>query len=28
MPPLSLTEEEARLLGDAVHAAIAEVTGP
>jgi adenosylmethionine-8-amino-7-oxononanoate aminotransferase len=28
MPPLSLTVEEARLLGDAVHEAIAEVTGP
>jgi len=28
MPPLSLTEEEAAVLGDAVHAAISEVTGP
>jgi adenosylmethionine---8-amino-7-oxononanoate aminotransferase len=28
MPPLSLNEDEARLLGDAAHAAIAEVTGP
>jgi adenosylmethionine-8-amino-7-oxononanoate aminotransferase len=28
MPPLSLTEDEARLLGDAVHHAIVEVTGP
>jgi adenosylmethionine---8-amino-7-oxononanoate aminotransferase len=27
MPPLSLTPEEARLLGDAVHRAIVEVTG-
>ena len=27
MPPLSLTPEEARLLGDAVHQAIVEVTG-
>ncbi|MGO8971493.1 MAG: adenosylmethionine--8-amino-7-oxononanoate transaminase [Myxococcaceae bacterium] len=27
LPPLSLTEEEARLLGDAVHHAITEVTG-
>ena len=27
MPPLSLTPEEARLLGDAVHHAIVEVTG-
>jgi adenosylmethionine---8-amino-7-oxononanoate aminotransferase len=27
MPPLSLTEEEAALLGDAVYAAISEVTG-
>jgi adenosylmethionine---8-amino-7-oxononanoate aminotransferase len=27
MPPLSLTEDEARMLGDAVHRAIVEVTG-
>ncbi len=27
MPPLSLTPDEARMLGDAVHRAIAEVTG-
>jgi adenosylmethionine-8-amino-7-oxononanoate aminotransferase len=27
MPPLSLTEDEARMLGDAVHSAILEVTG-
>jgi adenosylmethionine---8-amino-7-oxononanoate aminotransferase len=28
MPPLSLTVEEAVLLGDVVHDAIVEVTGP
>jgi hypothetical protein len=27
MPPLSLTEDEARTLGEAVHSAILEVTG-
>jgi adenosylmethionine-8-amino-7-oxononanoate aminotransferase len=27
MPPLSLTPDEARMLGDAVHHAILEVTG-
>ena len=27
MPPLSLTPDEARLLGDAVHRAVLEVTG-
>jgi adenosylmethionine---8-amino-7-oxononanoate aminotransferase len=27
MPPLSLTQDEARMLGDAVHQAIVEVTG-